>query len=451
MCAFNKDIAMELDRKVLGHIKVSTLHALGLKTLQRAWKDKVGTLEINANREREIIKAVLPRLVYDEGDHRGNITQLVRMAKAYVYEDDPDLDWLMNEYECGPVSDETMLPRYRQWARDALALSVVPHPVITFDDMIYAPARLGITTGRYARVFVDETQDLNRGQLMLAENAVSARGKIIFVGDDRQAIYGFRGADSNSIPNIRKRFSPKELFLTTTYRCPKKVVALVQKYVPDFQAAPSAPEGIVEYLSEEKMKDRWRVGDFVIARVNAVLVSLCMEALASGIPAYMAGRDIGAGLIKTIERSGAQDIASLIAWVRQWQTSETARLVRAEEAQRYMGFVIRCPFRAPLLRSMMQEISENRRKDTASPLHTYFAICSLYSFCLAFDRRGRAYLGDSHPRSDITPRSEVVNKGLWMKCESAMDLHNHIVRAYDSDAPIEIERIMLAPLRSLHV
>ena len=127
------------------------------------------------------------------------------------------------------------------------------------------------------------------------------------------------------------------------------------------------------------------------------------------------------------------------------------RLVRAEEAHRYMGFVSRCPFRAQLLRSMMQEICESRQKDTASPLHTYFAICSLYSFCLAFDRRGRAYLGDSHPRSGIAPRSAVVNKGLWMKCESAMDLHDHIVRAYPGEAPIEIERIVLVSVRSLHV
>ena len=140
-----------------------------------------------------------------------------------------------------------------------------------------------------------------------------------------------------------------------------------------------------------------------------------------------------------------------VSHVPETNCSLRTRLVRAESAQRYMGFVSRCPIRAPSLRSMMQNICENRRNDTTSPLHTYFALCSSYSFCLAFDRRGRAYLGDSHPRSGITPRSEVVNKGLWMKCESAMDLHNHIVLAYDSDAPIEIERIMFAPLRSLHV
>lgn len=331
MCAFNKEIANELERKVLGNTRVSTLHSLGLKTLQKTWSH-VGRLEPTIQREREIIKKVMPRLAYENSEKRGDVSQLVRMAKAYVYESDKDLEWLMNEYDCAPTIDaDENVPLYCKWARDALELSRTPNPQITFDDMVYVPAYLGLTTGRYGRVFVDETQDLNRAQLMLAEHAVSGRGKIVFVGDDRQAIYGFRGADSNSIPNIRARFNPRELFLTVTYRCPRKIVELVQRYVPDFQAAPSAPEGVVEKVNDEYMKANWKPGDFVIARLNAVLVSLCMEALANGIPAFMAGRDIGAGLIKLIERSGCTDIPSLLTWVRQWQSEETRRMVLAEE------------------------------------------------------------------------------------------------------------------------
>lgn len=329
MCAFNKEIASELDRRVLGHVRVSTLHSLGLKALTKAWS--IGKLTPDPARERDLLKKVMGR-AYVDAEARTDLTTLTRMAKAFVVEDDESLIRLMNKYDCAPTTnDPEVLALYLRRAKDMLYESRKPSTTISFDDMLYVPAYMNLSTGRFKYVFVDETQDLNVAQLMLARSSISPSGRLFFVGDGRQAIYGFRGADERVIPKIREMYQPKELKLTVTYRCPKKSVALAQRFVPDFEAAPSAPDGVLESVSDKYMKENWAVGDFVIARVNAVLVSLCLEALADGIPSYMVGRDIGEGLMKLIRRSKAETVEELVAWVREWQQAESQKLIAAEE------------------------------------------------------------------------------------------------------------------------
>src|SRR5262249_47785764 len=95
---------------------------------------------------------------------------------------------------------------------------------IDFDDMIWLPVVLRLSVWTYDRVFVDETQDLNAAQLELALRACRAKGRILAIGDDKQAIYRFRGADSNAVERIIRRLSAKVLPLSVTYRCAQRIV-----------------------------------------------------------------------------------------------------------------------------------------------------------------------------------------------------------------------------------
>ena len=70
-------------------------------------------------------------------------------------------------------------------------------------------------------VVVDEAQDMTSAQLEIAVGACKRGGRVVIVGDDRQAIYGFRGADSGGLDRLKKLLKAKELGLTTTYRLPE--------------------------------------------------------------------------------------------------------------------------------------------------------------------------------------------------------------------------------------
>ena len=128
----------------------------------------------------------------------------------------------------------------------------------------------------------------------------SAAGKLIVVGDPRQAIYAFRGADSASMASIKAlKKDWIELPLNTTFRCPQSVVARQWDHAPQYVAAPSNPQGCVRTLTNEP----WRWSDVpsdgpiaVLCRNNAPLISMAFKLIRAGIGVNMLGRDIGRGL-----------------------------------------------------------------------------------------------------------------------------------------------------------
>src|SRR5690606_18120963 len=104
---------------------------------------------------------------------------------------------------------------------------------------------LDLRVREFDNVLVDEAQDLNVAQRILIRRMLKEGGRLIAVGDPRQAIYGFRGADSDSFRLIGEEFNATDLPLTVTFRCPKAVVAQAQRYVSHIQAHETAPEGEV--------------------------------------------------------------------------------------------------------------------------------------------------------------------------------------------------------------
>lgn len=101
---------------------------------------------------------------------------------------------------------------------------------------------------------------------------------------------------------------------------------LAKKIVPDYEAAPTAPEGEVRTVTEATLKGDAQPGDFVISRKNAPLIGLCLGFLAANKPATIAGRDVGAGLLALVDRSKATAIVDLLTFVEEWRRTEADRL-----------------------------------------------------------------------------------------------------------------------------
>ena len=102
-----------------------------------------------------------------------------------------------------------------------------------FTDQIWLPVKWGLKPRKpYKFVLVDECQDLNATQLELALSLAAIDGRLLFVGDPRQAIMGFAGADNESYDKIVQRTGATELPLSVCYRCPKLVINLVKKLYP---------------------------------------------------------------------------------------------------------------------------------------------------------------------------------------------------------------------------
>jgi DNA helicase-2/ATP-dependent DNA helicase PcrA len=183
----------------------------------------------------------------------------------------------------------------------AVELARQPTTTIDFADMIFLPLVHNWVKPVCDLLVVDEAQDLSEAQLRLAIAATRKEGRICICGDDRQAIYGFRGADSGSLDRLKAELGAAELGLKTTYRCPQEVVALAQKFVPDFYVAPTAPRGDVLSLLGDKPFASAEPGDFVLSRTNADLISVCLELIGSGKKAYVKGSEFARDVRKLLD------------------------------------------------------------------------------------------------------------------------------------------------------
>lgn len=344
LCAFNKRIAEELTarlRRVNSHAEAKTLHALGFACVRSAWGSKVRP---EGSRGMLLARKAWAMAEGAQPDGApGPVVAAVAKLAGLVKNVDPlapcqDIDKALPAIEAvganmdveveGVWATQYPLERLAKLALRALDLAMEQDGTIDFDDMLWLPVVHGWMRPTYDLLVVDEAQDMNRCQLVLAMGLAS--GRIAVVGDDRQAIYGFRGADSNAIDNLKAELAAEELPLTVTYRCPQAVVAIAQGIVPDFEAAPEAPQGQVSRVSEETMLAMARPGDFILSRKNAPLATHCLALLRAGVPARIQGRDIAKGLIGLVQRMEQATTADLFPALEEHQTRERERLARTK-------------------------------------------------------------------------------------------------------------------------
>lgn len=334
LCAFNKAIADELETRTqtLANVRVSTCHSIGNMLVHR-WRRNARVDTKRGFRLAE--KAVLKTTGKNYHDwiwatkELASISKLVAPFAKQANEILP-LGWAYGCYN-GLQNDQAVekVANAAMWARQFAVDD--DDGTIDFDDMLFLPLQKPLTRGEYDVVLVDEAQDMNLAQLSIAQRICAEGGRIIVVGDDRQAIYGFMGADKGSIDRLKTKLKAQEMWLTTTYRCPSKVVAMAKMFVPDFSAAPEAPEGIIRSGSYVEAEP----GDFVLSRTNAPLLSTCLDLIRAGKPAMVKGRDIAVAITRLMQKLTPKNTMRLtMDNVNDWLGRQLAKVRDEEDIQR---------------------------------------------------------------------------------------------------------------------
>jgi superfamily I DNA/RNA helicase len=301
--AFSKIIADELQRRVTReNVDAKTAHSLGYFFIRREWRG-IGV------EEKRNARAI--RLVEDSGglDYPMGMKKLIGELHTMGRDLHPTdystktLTALAIEYDLAPdqgwVSAGWTLERVVAAAlaaiREAAQTPPDPHVGIDFADMMFLPFAYNLLEPMYDLVVVDELQDFSKAQTLMA--LAVCRGRVAGFGDRRQAIFGFRGADTGSIDRIKQQLDAAELPLTVTYRCSQSVVREAQKIVPVIEAHVSNPEGSVFSVDYRDMLQEAKPTDFILSRLNAPLVRITLRLLMQRKKARMRGREIGRQLV----------------------------------------------------------------------------------------------------------------------------------------------------------
>lgn len=345
--AFNNAIVAELQNRVPPGCDTKTMHRLGNQAVKKHFELDGKELELNRNRVQEIIcnledTTIEMMRLYKPVILKSTI-QLVGLCKMNLVHpwDDKFTSRLEDLVDFYDVDVSEIRDDVYRLTGDVLERCKEVTTDIDFNDMPWLPVALNLPVFKYDLLLVDEAQDLNRCSQALAK---MAGHRLILCGDPKQAIYGFAGADSQSLSRMARELSCQcnppcssrmdyscdrtcqILPLTVTRRCGKAIVAEARKLCPDFEAFPTNPEGKVLTMSVNTYHDKVEDHDMVICRTNAPLISQCFRFIRLGRVAKIRGKDVGEQLTGMIKKSKATTSKDFMDWLLDWRAHEEDKL-----------------------------------------------------------------------------------------------------------------------------
>lgn len=307
--AFNKSIADELNERIKNRSNcvARTTHSLGFLMLRR----NLGSdIEVDEYKYRKYLKSNLGELTTTCGEIRTkqqveeyieNISSLIDYSRYNLAQSEKEINEVATKYSIPVSFDECVVAqKCLEWGKENT-------DTIDYTDMIWLPVELslkpiGLT---YDWVYLDECQDTSLCAIQLFLKCIKRGGRFVAIGDFFQSIYAFSGASEEAF-NFMKDYPNTTTFeLPVSYRCPKKVISFANLLVPKIMAKEDATEGaIVENCHVRDIKE----GDMVLCRTKAPLIKLYVKLLRKNVNCYIKGQDIGANLIKTLEKIKTEEL-----------------------------------------------------------------------------------------------------------------------------------------------
>lgn len=369
--AFNASIRDEMKKRMPGNFEVKTMNGLGYGALMRALPH-ISNFKVDDRKlgklVTEVSRAAGMQLASDQWDALRALTSRAMMrglvpngeGQSPLLTDSPEA-WALLAEEQGLDPDDA--ERMSDLAREVLLRSnqLVREGIVSFDDQVYYSTCVAGKFPKFPVLLVDEAQDLSLLNHKMLEMAVRPEGRLVVVGDAKQAIYAFRGADSDSLGKLSAlRAQWISLPLATTFRCPKVVVGRQQGHAPGFRAFHTNPEGrflrmASGYGPDDDVgpdTDGWTWHDLeaalprpeaslaILCRNNAPLLAMAFKLLRRRIPIEFLGRDIGSGLVTLSRKIFPRDDmgpGEMLGALADWIASERSLLIANGQEEKVEG------------------------------------------------------------------------------------------------------------------
>lgn len=259
---------------------------------QRAF---IGTLhsfcmEVLANRGKPIGVNGLPNIFEAFDDRRGVLASAVRS--------DPSLSAMLKEAGDAKEQQKMLsgwLERISELKNSLLLPSLVEDEderslyelydaelrasaALDYDDLLLLTYRLfeerpkiaDFYRRQYKYICVDEAQDLNEAQYRLLVSLCGSEFKnVMMVGDPKQAIYVWNGADPKYLDLFAHDFNAKKVHLTENFRCSRSVVEAARRLDSTYSVEGQLPvTGVVELIECEDEREEGRA---VISQLKNLL------------------------------------------------------------------------------------------------------------------------------------------------------------------------------------
>ena len=236
---FTNKAAREMQARISQHvgsvarqIHMGTFHSIFGKILRQHAQLLGYTSDFsiyNTNDSRSRIKAIIKQLGLDDKTYKPNVVhnrissaknRLITASAYTAYS-----DFIKYDAKSGLPKLYEVYLHYESELKRANAMD--------FDDLLLQinilfrqhPDVLKLWQERIDYLLIDEYQDTNFAQYMIARQLMQDKGAIFVVGDDAQSIYSFRGANLDNILSFEKTFPTARTFkLERNYRSTQTIV-----------------------------------------------------------------------------------------------------------------------------------------------------------------------------------------------------------------------------------
>lgn len=143
-----------------------------------------------------------------------------------------------------------------QVARSLVQQTMNCQDIVDFEGLVYIFCmRRENIQHSYDMILIDEAQDLNPAQCMVIANLAKRPGtRLVIVGDQQQSIYGFK-VTCNSITQLTQMIqhdhgkqSVQRHTMSVCFRCPEKIIRMVNFINPTIKAAAGSKLGCISWL-----------------------------------------------------------------------------------------------------------------------------------------------------------------------------------------------------------
>jgi DNA helicase-2/ATP-dependent DNA helicase PcrA len=285
--------------------------------------------------------------IYDEDDSLGVIKRLMDKHRISVKEFAPKAI----AHEIGSAKNALVaVAEFEDLARTPLAKAAAKvyrdledtlraANAVSFDDLLVLPVRILRENDevrirlarRFRHVLVDEYQDTNRAQYEFVRLVASEHRNVAVVGDDDQAIYGWRGADIRNILDFERDFpNARVVRLEENYRSTSPILDLANTVISanlarrgkTLRATRAGGEKVVLLESADDRDEAtaiaeaiedWRRGG---RKYSDAAVLYRTNAQSRGFEESMRRAGIPYRLVGAVRFYDRREIRDLIAWLR---------------------------------------------------------------------------------------------------------------------------------------
>lgn len=226
-------------------IQISTFHSFGLFVLREDYEklgyDKNFTI-LDSDDTLTVIKKIIKDMDLDPKEYNPRaIRSKISGAKNMLLEPGEYEKFAVTEFEKIVVR---VYEKYKQKLKSNNSLD--------FDDLLMLPITLFRMDPlilkkyqeRFSYILIDEYQDTNEAQYLLAKMISAKYKNICVVGDENQSIYSFRGSNYQNILNFEKDYDNAN-------------VVLLEKNYRSTQTILNAANSVIHHNTQRKDKSLW--------------------------------------------------------------------------------------------------------------------------------------------------------------------------------------------------